>query len=110
MSQVIELHVYAGGKDIIIKVYSAHWMFKFFPKKKAAITLGRSVFCRGEPNEGIIRHETRHVRQIAEIGLVKFYTLYLAYFMRELWKLKNFQKAYRAIPFEVEAYNSKVDV
>ncbi len=94
---------------IFVKVYENSWVLKFFPKHIAGVTLGKRVFCRGVAKVSLLRHEFTHIKQITDLGIVKFYWQYLCYFISGLRVGKSWDEAYRAIPFEVEAYNSKVD-
>ena len=59
----------------------------------------------------LINHESIHGKQIEELGVLKFYILYIAYFLR-LWIFtkRKWDEAYRAIPFEVEAYKFDQDL
>jgi len=52
----------------------------------------------------LIKHEMIHVRQVRDTGFILFYIKYIYYNIRELIKLGDFNAAYRAIPYEKEAY------
>lgn len=73
----------------------------------SAITLGRFVFFK-EPQETVshelIVHEQVHLKQIAEIGIIRFYISYLLYFFAGIVRFSSWNQAYNQIPFEVEAY------
>ena len=74
----------------------------FFPV--AAITIGPIVFVRArQASPELIRHELIHVAQGKELLFVGFWILYLAFFLRYLVELRDPVKAYRSIPFELEA-------
>ncbi len=51
-----------------------------------------------------LNHETIHIKQQAELFVIFFYLLYVAYYFIGLVKYKDKQKAYYMIPFEQEAY------
>ncbi|MBA2761237.1 MAG: hypothetical protein H0U39_04600 [Segetibacter sp.] len=52
-------------------------------------------------NQRWVRHEIAHVKQFAELGLIKFLVLYL---------LETFNKGYKDNSFEVEARKRERDV
>lgn len=54
-------------------------------------------------------HELIHHAQQKELWLLGFYALYLFYFLRNYWRLRNWDAAYRAIPFELEAFAHEAD-
>ncbi len=51
----------------------------------------------------LVNHETIHFWQTIELGIVGFYVLYLWYYLFNLIKYKSTMKAYKQIPFEIEA-------
>lgn len=55
----------------------------------------------------IINHEMIHVEQIKKLGVIRFYTLYVYYYAKNIWKYRNHDLAYRNIPFEIEAYEKQ---
>jgi hypothetical protein len=71
------------------------------------MTIGRFVFIRRSHADRttLLAHELVHVRQYRELGYVRFSLRYLLAYVRNLvrFRLKH-QAAYRAIPFETEAY------
>ncbi len=72
----------------------------------AAICLGYWVFFKEKEDDVPlyqIRHEYVHVDQIARHGIFQFYTIYLFHFCMNMLKYRNWDKAYREIPFEKEA-------
>jgi hypothetical protein len=77
----------------------------FVPPGAAAITLGRVVFVRPHAagNARLLRHERVHVRQWAELGVVRFLARYLGAYLRWRLRLYPHAAAYRRIPLEVEA-------
>jgi len=78
------------------------------PPGAAGMTSGRIVFLRhDEPMDGtstLIAHELIHVRQFTEMGRMLFLVRYLWSYARNLAGHRNHQRAYLAIPQEVEAY------
>jgi hypothetical protein len=75
-----------------------------------AITLGRRIYIapdllkrKQELIERTLRHELAHVRQIARLGVFRFYWRYLSEYLRYRWNRMSHQQAYDAISFEREA-------
>jgi len=62
---------------------------------------------RGHVPKTTIRHEIVHVRQTKEVGFWKFNLLYQFYFVRDLIRFRNLDKAYRENPYEKEAYQKQ---
>lgn len=79
----------------------------FVPGGYAGITLGRFVFLsRPIPSDGtsvLMAHELVHVAQFARVGLAHYIYAYLKSFLADLYRMRNWNQAYRAIPAEVEA-------
>jgi hypothetical protein len=69
-----------------------------------AITLFPFVFIRDEGDERVIRHESIHIIQYAELFVVGFLFLYAYDFIKGCLKHKNIRKAYGNVRFEQEAY------
>lgn len=72
----------------------------------AAITLFPWVFIEcdhEETSDELIVHELAHGEQIAEDGIVKFYSYYLFSYFKNLIKYRDHKMAYWLIPYEVEA-------
>lgn len=55
----------------------------------------------------LIRHERIHLRQEVELLVIPFYVLYLFNYGVNLIRLKDYNKAYRQIIFEREAYTNE---
>lgn len=73
--------------------------------KARAITLYPFVLVETkEIGDRIIRHEKIHLRQQIELLLLPFYTIYLLEFLIHFLKCRDFDRAYRSISFEREAY------
>lgn len=56
-----------------------------------------------------LNHELIHHAQQKELWLIGFYPLYLFYFLRNYWRLRDWSLAYSAIPFEVEAHANETN-
>jgi hypothetical protein len=71
------------------------------------MTIGRFVFLKRSHADrpGLLAHELVHVRQYRELGYLRFSARYLAAYARNLVRFRfRHDAAYRAIPFEAEAY------
>ncbi|GIJ96565.1 hypothetical protein CAPN001_11340 [Capnocytophaga stomatis] len=80
------------------------------PKGYRAITLYPFIFVRNEEDKGnavLINHERIHLKQQAELLVVFFYLWYFIDFMWKYAKYRNWDKAYRNIIFEREAYSNE---
>ena len=79
---------------------------KCFPARKFhAITLFPFIFFNGQPlAEREIRHETIHLWQQAVLLVAPFYVLYFLFWIVNLLRFRNLDRAYREIPFERSAY------
>ena len=75
-----------------------------------AITLWPFVFIRDEGHPVVINHETIHLRQQKEMLIIGFYIVYSLAWFYHLMRLKNKTEAYRAIPFEKEAYANEGNI
>ena len=74
-----------------------------------AITLYPFIICKGKLDQKMRTHEIIHLYQQRELLVIGFYILYVWYWLVGLWKLGSFHAAYRAIPFEQEAYANDAD-
>lgn len=63
-----------------------------------------------KPGKAILNHERIHLRQQAEMLVVLFYVWYLAEWVINYVKLRNWWAAYYAISFEKEAYANENDL
>ena len=76
-----------------------------------AINLVFFVFCRTKMSDQTKRHETIHFKQWLELLIVGFAVLYGAFYLWfRLVKRLDGPAAYRAIPFEREAYANQETV
>ena len=58
----------------------------------------------------IINHEKIHLEQQRELWIIPFYVLYILYWLKARVSGMNNHDAYRAIPFEKEAYAHEKDL
>lgn len=81
-------------------------MRPFLWRDVVAITLGRRVWIseRARDLEPLVRHELVHVRQMGEIGLLRFLWTYASHYVRNRRRGMRHHEAYLAIPYEVEAF------
>ena len=72
-----------------------------------AINLFGIIFARGDKPLSVrtITHETIHTKQMLETLVVGFYIWYLLEFLIKLLICFNWDRAYRSVSFEQEAYN-----
>lgn len=71
----------------------------------AAITLGRRIWIRaGEESETLLKHELTHVRQMRDLGLIRFAWRYLGEYVHSRLAGMSSGEAYRNISFEREAF------
>jgi hypothetical protein len=82
----------------------------FLAPGTSGLTLGRWIFlrvdARRDGSSTLIAHELVHVRQWHELGVARFLARYLRAYAVNLAHLRNHKRAYRAIPFEIEAYDT----
>lgn len=82
-----------------------------FPGFKAINLFGVLFVRRGcTMIEADINHEMIHTAQMKEMGYVLFYVWYLVEWLIKLARLRDCNKAYRAISFEREAYSYEGDI
>ena len=77
------------------------------PKGYAGMTVFPFVILKSKyylENKTTINHEKIHIRQQLELLVLPFYILYFGNLFLNLLIYRNFQKAYRNIIFEREAY------
>ncbi|WP_172914152.1 hypothetical protein [Capnocytophaga canis] len=83
------------------------------PKGYRAITLYPFIFLRNEAdkqNQVLINHERIHLKQQKELLVVFFYLWYGLDFLWKFLKYRHWDKAYRNIIFEREAYGYESDL
>ncbi len=85
------------------------WLSKLAPIEIQAISLAFWVFSRDKLSQRTRRHETIHFQQWIELGVLGFLLLYPVFYLYGLLKYRDKVRAYRAIPFEREAYENDGD-
>lgn len=84
------------------------WLRLFLMRDVAAITLGRRIWVREALPERemdlLLRHELVHVRQMRELGLMRFLARYVREYIAHRRSGMGHDAAYRAISFEREAF------
>lgn len=77
------------------------------PPAADGMTLGKFVLLRGDQiskkTSTLLAHELVHVRQFAENGPIRFLSLYVGSYLKNLFRLRSHRQAYLNIPFEIEA-------
>jgi len=72
-----------------------------------AITLYPFIICRTVLDKRTRTHEFIHIAQQKELWVIGFYILYVWYWIKNIvWHRMHPTMAYRAIPFEIEAYDN----
>ena len=85
----------------LLTVHTLH----FPPRNFHAITIFPFIFYKGSAlSEQDLRHETVHLWQQALLLVIPLYLLYLAFWIVNLLRYRNSDKAYCNIPFERSAY------
>lgn len=79
------------------------------PKGYAGITLYPFIFVRSKTdiNEVFLNHEKIHLQQQKELLVIFFYLWYVIDFLLKYAKYRNWNKAYRNVIFEREAYENE---
>ena len=85
------------------------WLSYLSPINIGAITFGPLVISRGTMGENTRRHESIHWEQYKECLIIGFLLLYLAFWIRGIFRGYGGDGAYMSIPFEREAYDNEED-
>ncbi len=101
-----EIHAFTHvGDEVLSKVRLIRT--NLLPPAADGMTLGRFVLLRGDhiqrKHSTLLAHEMVHVRQFAELGVVRFFSQYLGAYFKNLWTYRNHRRAYLEIPLEIEA-------
>ena len=83
------------------------------PKGYRSITIFPFVFLLGKQdreNRVLVHHEKIHIRQQLELLVVFFYGWHFVEFIIRYFQYRNWNKAYRNISFEREAYANEKDL
>lgn len=96
-----------------IVIVSPFWT-KFFSLGKArGVTIFPFIFLllkSDRENEVLINHERIHIYQALEMLVIPFYIWYLVEFVIGYIRYKNWNRAYRSISFEKEAYANEMNL
>ncbi|RYZ52719.1 MAG: hypothetical protein EOP07_19095 [Proteobacteria bacterium] len=97
-----------------VRTVKIHYQSKLFKlpllRQYSAIVLGRHCFVKeATASDRLIRHELVHQEQIRRHGVILFYFTYVWEYLRNLWRYRSHDQAYRQISFEVEAYARETD-
>lgn len=86
-----------------IKHKHNHWLPKLLGV--GAITIYPYVFYADRfPHRILVNHELIHVKQVEQIGWIRFYISYLMFYFAFRLMRYDHNKAYYSIPYEVDAY------
>lgn len=92
------------------------WLRMFLWANVAAITIGKRIYIDprylqkgADQMERLVRHELTHVRQVAQLGMVRFFFRYIRDYVKLRRSGLDSGAAYEAIPFEVEARLAESD-
>jgi hypothetical protein len=81
------------------------WLRLFVMRNVVAITIGRRIWVRSASfEEALLRHELTHVRQMSDLGVLRFVCRYLYEYARNRLSGMRRDAAYRNISFEREAF------
>ncbi|SRR5213593_1204835 len=81
------------------------WLRLFLMPGVAGITLGRRIYIDGSRDmTRSVRHELAHVRQIARLGLIRFYWRWTTEYAGNRCRGLSSDDAYRRISLEREAF------
>lgn len=83
------------------------------PKGYVGITIYPFIFLKRRALKGdrvLVNHEKIHLRQQIELLVILFYVFYGIEFMVRLMQYKNWNRAYKNISFEQEAYVNENDL
>ena len=90
------------------KIFVSKFWTKVFSFGKAdAITIFPFIFLRKrglKSDRILLNHESIHIFQALELLVLTFYIWYLSEFLIRFIQYRNFDKAYRNISFEKEAF------
>ena len=103
-----ELQAAIAKTRAIVRTRYPWWLRPFLMRDVVAITLGRRIYLAANTGEAevenLLRHELVHVRQIARLGLIRFYWLYALEYLTLRRRGFSSSEAYQRISFEAEAF------
>ena len=87
-------------EGVDFRVKRGHWL----PRKLGVdcIAIRKTLYCRA-PDAEVPKHEFLHIVQFSEYGVVRVFLHYLLHVGKNLCRFRNFGRAFREVPFEVEA-------
>lgn len=87
-------------EGVDFRVKRAHWL----PEKLGIewIAFGKTLYCRTADGD-VPKHEFLHIVQFSRYGVVRVVVHYLFHASRNFCRFGNLGKAFREVPFEVEA-------
>ena len=88
------------SKYLVPKGYTGISIFPFIFLSKPELKFSKTL----------VNHEKIHLKQQLELLVIPFYLWYVIEFLVKLIKYRNWQKAYRNISFEREAYHRECDL
>ena len=91
-------------EGVIVRYRFPWWLRPFLLRGVAGITLGRRVYIEGNDPDGILRHELVHVEQIARLGLLRFYWVWIREYLGHRSRGFSSAEAYQRISLEIEAF------
>lgn len=97
-------------EPLLIMIFISKYLI---PKGYTAIAIFPFVFLKSKQlknNTVLINHEKIHLKQQLELLVIPFYIFYVVEFLFRLIQYKNWQKAYRNISFEREAYTNEASL
>jgi len=96
-----------------IIVASLFWTNLFSARKARAITIFPFIFVTSisdKTDQVLINHERIHLAQALELLILPFYLWYSIEFLIRFIRFRNFDKAYRNISFEKEAFRNETNL
>lgn len=103
-----ELQLAIREARAIVRLRYPWWLRTVLMRGVAGITLGRRIYlAEGVDIARSLRHELVHVRQIARVGLIRFYLLWLHEYVSNRVSGMSPDEAYRQISFEREAFGEE---
>ena len=94
-------------------IVSRVWTWLFSAGRASGVVIFPFIFLmenRLLERPAFVNHERIHIAQMLETGVVLFYLIYLAEFCWHYARQRDFDKAYRRISFEREAYEREGDL
>lgn len=96
------------------KAIISPFLTRFFSAGRAdAVTIFPFVLVRTKDmaqDKVLMNHEYIHLSQALELLVLPFYILYILEFLLRFIYYRNFQRAYKNISFEREAYKNEADL